>query len=339
MKTIGIVGIAKNTGKTTTTNALIEDLYRTSTPFCVTSIGYDGEEIDNITALPKPRISLNKGTLVVTAADCIAPQAESYRILRQTEIPTVLGNIQICQTEKPVNAVVAGPKTGDDLQRVMEMLQDFACDVLLVDGALNRVAPFVKVENLVIAVGPSANHNLDELAQEIKLIVDLTRLPVWQCKGAPCKGAPFPFPGKSAAGSQSVNVDPQKKAIWVHGPVYARTLHTKIEDFCRNTPVSALIIESALHLLSGSEYRDIQRFMQYLRKAGLELYTQKQIRLSGLTINPAYPVPLKKGLNDYELRYVDEQLFRQKLRAWLDDETHIFNVKKESVQPLLEQAV
>jgi hypothetical protein len=136
-----------------------------------------------------------------------------------------------------------------------------------------------------------------------------------------------------------VNVDPQKKAIWVHGPVYARTLHTKIEDFCRNTPVSALIIESALHLLSGSEYRDIQRFMQYLRKAGLELYTQKQIRLSGLTINPAYPVPLKKGLNDYELRYVDEQLFRQKLRAWLDDETHIFNVKKESVQPLLEQAL
>lgn len=339
MKTIGIVGIAKNTGKTTTTNALIEYLYQQDAKICVTSIGYDGEEIDNITALPKPRISLNAGTLVVTASDCVAPQAESYRILRQTDIHTVLGNIQICQTEKPVNAIVAGPKTGDDLQKVMGMLQDFACDVLLVDGALNRVAPFVKVENLVIAVGPSANHNLDELAQEIKLIVDLTRVPVWQCKGAPCKGAPFRFPGKSAAGSQSVNVDPQKKAIWVHGPVYARTLHTKIEDFCRNTPVSALIIESALHLLSGSEYRDIQRFMQYLRKTGLDLYTQKQIRLSGLTINPAYPVPVKNGLNTYELRYVDEQIFKEKLQALLDHKSLIINVKHESVEPLLEQVM
>lgn len=329
MKTIGIVGIAKNTGKTTTTNALIEYLYQKSTPFCVTSIGYDGEEIDNITALPKPRIGLNTGTLVVTASDCIAPQAESYRILRQTDIPTVLGSLQICQAEKPVNAIVAGPKTGDDLQKVMGMLQDFACDVLLVDGALNRVAPFVKVENLVIAVGPAANHNLDELAGEVKLMIDLTRLPVW----------PVAFPMKSAAGSHGVHVDPQHKAVWVHGPVYANTLHKKIADFCRNTPVSALIIESVLHLLSGSEPREIQRFVHNLRKDDIDLYVQKQIRLLGLTINPAYPVPVKKGLNTYQLRYVDEQLFKEKLQARLNHENLIINVKKESAEPLLERVV
>ncbi|GAK55342.1 hypothetical protein U27_02174 [Candidatus Vecturithrix granuli] len=334
MKTIGIVGIAKNTGKTTTTNALIEYLYQQDAKICVTSIGYDGEEIDNITALPKPRISLNPGTLVVTASDCVAPQAESYRILRQTDIHTVLGNIQICQTEKPVNAIVAGPKTGDDLQRVMGMLQDFACDVLLVDGALNRVAPFAKVENLVIAVGPAANHDLDELAREIKLIVDLTRLTVWQCKGDP-----FPFSGKSAAGSQGVDVDPQNNAVWVHGPVYATTLQKKIAEFRQSTPVSALIIASALHLLSGSEYREIQRFMQHLRQASIDLFVQKQIRLLGLTINPAYPAPVKKGLNIYQLRYVDEQIFKEKLQALLDHESLMINVKNESAEPLLERAV
>ncbi len=189
-------------------------------------------------------------------------------------------------------------KTGDDLQRVMEMLQDFVCDVLLVDEiTLNRVAPFVKVENLVIAVGPSASHNLDELAREIKLIVDLTRVPVWQCKGAPCKDAPFPFPGKSAASSQSVNVDPQKPFGYGWR---MRVLSQKIEDFCRNTPVSALIIESALHLLSGSEYCGIQRFMQYLRKVGIDLYTQKaDSALRTHDQSGLYPVPLKKGTEQW----------------------------------------
>ena len=329
MKTIGIVGIAKNTGKTTTTNALLEHLYKSAAKVGVTSIGYDGEEFDNITALPKPRIGLNKGTLLITASDCIAPQAASYKVLRQTDVQTVLGHIQICRTETAVNAIVAGPKTGDDLQKVIDMLQDFACDVLLVDGALNRVAPFVKVENLVVAVGPAANHHLDELAQEIKLLVDLTRLPI----------CPSPVPATGRAESNGVEFDPQTGTIWVNGPVYTNTIQNSLKKFSRNTPVTSLIIPSVLHLLSGSGFREIQRFMSYADKAGLAIFVRKQIRLLGLTINPAYPVPLKKGLNDYELRYVDEQLFKDKLRALLDHESLILNVKKESVQPLLERAM
>lgn len=330
MKTLGIVGIAKNTGKTTTTNALIEHLYTRAAKIGVTSIGYDGEEFDNITALPKPRIALNKGTLVITASGCIAPQAASYKVLRQTDIQTVLGQIQICRTETAVNTVVAGPKTGDDLQKVIDLLlQDFDCDVLLVDGALNRVAPFVKIENLVIAVGPAANHDLDELAQDIKLLVDLTRLPVW----------PSLVPAGNGSEANGVEFDPQTGTVWAHGPVYTKTLHNTLKSFSRKNPVSSLILPSVLHLLSGSSFREIQRFMNYADEAGLAIFVKKHIRLLGLTINPAYPVPLKKGLNAYELRYVDEQLFRERLRALLSPESLILNVKKESVHPLLERAI
>jgi len=57
---VGIAGTAKNTGKTTTTSAILDELYNMEIPIGLTSIGYDGEEIDNITRLPKPRLFVRK---------------------------------------------------------------------------------------------------------------------------------------------------------------------------------------------------------------------------------------------------------------------------------------
>ena len=48
-KAIGILGTAKNTGKTTTFNFLLEWSNLKSIRVGLTSIGYDGEDIDNIT--------------------------------------------------------------------------------------------------------------------------------------------------------------------------------------------------------------------------------------------------------------------------------------------------
>jgi cobyric acid synthase len=47
MKSVGIIGTAKNDGKTTTLSALLRSLKNRK--IAVTGIGYDGEEIDNIT--------------------------------------------------------------------------------------------------------------------------------------------------------------------------------------------------------------------------------------------------------------------------------------------------
>ncbi|MCC6548479.1 MAG: hypothetical protein IT279_00265, partial [Ignavibacteriaceae bacterium] len=65
MKSTGIIGTAKNTGKTTTLNWLMKQ--QGSTGIAVTGIGYDGEERDNITMLPKPRLRFEEGVIVATA--------------------------------------------------------------------------------------------------------------------------------------------------------------------------------------------------------------------------------------------------------------------------------
>jgi len=77
---LALIGLAKNVGKTTTTNYLLETLlgeklYRAE-ELALTSLGLDGEAIDVLTGLPKPRYVPPAGLIVATTADLL-DQAES----------------------------------------------------------------------------------------------------------------------------------------------------------------------------------------------------------------------------------------------------------------------
>lgn len=109
MITVGIVGTWKNTGKTTTLSYLLSKLINKKLRIAVTGIGYDGEEIDNITALPKPRLLFERDTVVTTSEKCLKNVDLFYKILEKTEHKTALGNVLIVETLSPGMIVVAGP--------------------------------------------------------------------------------------------------------------------------------------------------------------------------------------------------------------------------------------
>ena len=66
-KSVSIVGMAKNTGKTTCLNYVLERLAEENHKIAVTSIGVDGEERDVLYNTLKPRISLKEGTIFITS--------------------------------------------------------------------------------------------------------------------------------------------------------------------------------------------------------------------------------------------------------------------------------
>src|SRR5881397_2066455 len=77
---LSLIGLSKNVGKTTTTNHLLEtllhhNLYHAG-ELAITSLGLDGEAIDALTGLPKPRYAPEAGMLVATTATLLL-QAES----------------------------------------------------------------------------------------------------------------------------------------------------------------------------------------------------------------------------------------------------------------------
>ena len=63
---ISIIGMNKNVGKTTTLNQILKEA-RGRISLGLTSIGRDGEDQDLVTGAEKPKIYVERGTLIATA--------------------------------------------------------------------------------------------------------------------------------------------------------------------------------------------------------------------------------------------------------------------------------
>ena len=113
---IGTAGTAKNTGKTTTNIAILRELFKTDISIGLTSIGYDGEDIDNITGLPKPRLLLKEGTIVATSEKCLHGSTAQFDVIKSTNISTPLGKIIIAQVIKKGLVIIAGPNKSTELR-------------------------------------------------------------------------------------------------------------------------------------------------------------------------------------------------------------------------------
>jgi dethiobiotin synthetase len=162
---IGIAGTAKNTGKTTASIAILQELFKTNISIGLTSIGYDGEDIDNITGLPKPSLFLKKGTTVATSEKCISGCTAQLDIIKTTNISTPLGKIIIAQVVKEGLVVIAGPNKSIELRCVLGLIRQMNCKLIIVDGALNRLAPMIETNGIILATGAARNTDIDVIVQ------------------------------------------------------------------------------------------------------------------------------------------------------------------------------
>ncbi|HWQ61608.1 MAG TPA: hypothetical protein VN521_04810, partial [Negativicutes bacterium] len=173
---LGIAGTAKNTGKTTVTAALIQELRTRGTGFYLTSIGYDGEDLDNVTGLPKPRLRVEPGDVVATAEKCLAASTAGLDKIESTDIETPLGRIYIARVTKGGLVVTAGPNKSAEVRELAAMLSRLGPGVTIFDGALNRIAPLAETDGFILATGASRTVNIPRLAQETGAIWKLSAL-------------------------------------------------------------------------------------------------------------------------------------------------------------------
>lgn len=66
-RSVAIIGMAKNTGKTFTFNQLLMEGQKRGLKLALTSIGLDGEERDSLLRHKKPPITVFPGMIVATA--------------------------------------------------------------------------------------------------------------------------------------------------------------------------------------------------------------------------------------------------------------------------------
>lgn len=174
-RSLAMIGMGKNVGKTTALNALVEEAQRHDLPLALTSIGRDGELVDAISSHPKPPIRVPVGTLVATVEGALPEVEGAFDVLEQTGLRTALGPIVIAQALRAAQWELSGPALGSGLLQLRQRFYQLGARLVIFDGAFDRrssATPSLTEATLLVsgaALDPDQEVVLAETAHRVRL--------------------------------------------------------------------------------------------------------------------------------------------------------------------------
>lgn len=327
---IGIAGTAKNTGKTTTTSAIMERVYSRGIVLGLTSIGLDGEIVDNVTGLPKPRITCENGTYVAIAEACLTASTAQIEIIQKTEIRTALGRLIVGRVKKPGLVVVAGPNKSSELRMVNLILEELGCRLILVDGALNRIAPMVETDGIILATGASRTADINKLTKETSAFAGILNIPIWQ-------GDDSTFLQVGSILSEEMvrgllpEISSHISGITISGIIGEGSFQKLLQLGREQLRGKTILLRDPIKVLVAGSPDRMQELIGSLNEAGVNIAVQKKINLLCVTINPFYP-RYRYQSRDYEPAYIDKNELKAALTASIS--VPVVNVLDEGIDEL-----
>ena len=268
-RTVAVVGLAKNCGKTTVVNHLLE---RLPGPAGVASLGLDGERTDHLTGLPKPRVTPPEGAFVVTA-DGLAPPGE---VVRRTGIRTAVGEVVVVRCDGRWPVIVSGPARLEQLDEVIAALLELGAAQVLLEGALGRLGPAApgRCEAVVVAAGAAAARTEGELDLTLRLAVDALA-PAISNEPAAAHVAHAAGYEPELAGRIAAAGGPVEIAGAITGPL--------IELLLRRGTHCRLIAPDPTHLLASP------RQLARAARGGVCVAVRRPLAIAALTASPFHP--------------------------------------------------
>lgn len=303
--------MAKNAGKTTVLNKIIEELEAES--FAITSIGLDGEKIDNVTNKPKPRIKVHENMIIATAESCLNECTFTYQIHEKTNITTALGKIIIIEATSDGLCLLAGPSTKNEMIQVVSMLKKYGPKHILIDGALFRksIAASRVSDAIILATGASYNNNMNIVINDTKALIDQLSL---ECADSDIikvfkqKKSNLlidindkvkkidNFWNKTSKNTISNSLEKDSKSLILQGAL-TNSIVDELVDVRHKISKLDLIVQDATHILCG--YENYKK----LALLNVRVKVMNQIQVLFVTLNPITP---------YGLGF-DKTLFKSKL--------------------------
>ncbi len=283
---IGIVGTAKNTGKTTTLITVYNFLYKKRKKIFITSIGYDGEDFDNITSLPKPRIRVHPNTIIATAEKILNQSKIPFKLHLRTGMYNPLGEILVVEILQDDFITFAGPTTRAGVQKLLnfELLNRF--DFVLIDGSINRLAPLEFSDYLIFTTGPARSEKLDQLTFELGLIET-----VFNC-GEKIKNDSNEIPAVNNLLhlhqiEQIMNSLKVSNKVRIDGVLNFRVFLDFISQLDNTFEI---ILNSPLTLIYSFELFELNEILSQFRIQDVRISFMNRPELLCFTINPTYPI-------------------------------------------------
>lgn len=165
IRSLSVIGMVKNAGKTVTLNHLIQEASKRGIRLGLTSVGRDGEKRDAVYSIPKPSIFTPAGAVVATAQACLQNSSAQMEILMKTGFQSAMGEIIIGRVIRQGNIELAGPSFISQQLAVKQQMQKLGAELVLVDGALDRVSTAVPTftEAVVLATGAALGGSMQDV--------------------------------------------------------------------------------------------------------------------------------------------------------------------------------
>lgn len=325
-RSVSIIGMCKNAGKTTALNRLIREFADVGETLALTSIGRDGEDKDRVTGTKKPGIYIPEGTLAATAAQLVLHHCDASReILDTTGIFTPMGQVVLLRARSAGAIELAGPSMTSQLAQLRREFFAWGADRLFIDGALSRKslcsrrvsdatilctgASYHKDLNTVVAdtayqcriltLPESADARLREIPEEMRENILVTDAALWPIPaGMTLEEALHTPEGKNA------------KAVFLGGALTDHGIRSLIMSALPLQGLTLVVRDSSKILLKR------ENFEKLLRR-GVQLQVLDCVNLVALTVNP---------FSAYGIHFPPET-FLQAMRAQVD--LPVINVMEE----------
>lgn len=178
-KSLSIVGLEKNTGKTECLNYVLSRLRDSRKQIALTSIGIDGESRDQVTQTHKPEIELSEGMMFVTSELHYAKRRLLSEVVDVSKQSTSLGRLVTAKAIHSGKVMLSGPANNAEIVKLIADLKTKGVDLTIVDGALSRKSlgsPAV-TEAMILATGAALSANIPQLVFKTQFVFDLIQLP------------------------------------------------------------------------------------------------------------------------------------------------------------------
>ena len=178
-KTLSIVGMAKNAGKTTALNYLIEEADDEGIRLGITSTGRDGETQDLVTGTEKPRVYLYEDTIVSVPTQLYELADAGLEIVKISDYRTSIGDLLLCRVADSGYVQIAGPVATAHTKKMCQEMFEMGCELILIDGAIDRksIASPETSDAIILSTGAVLSRNMKKVIEDTAHIVELYGIP------------------------------------------------------------------------------------------------------------------------------------------------------------------
>jgi len=297
-KTLSIIGLAKNSGKTETLNYLIHEAKKINLKLGITSTGRDGEKTDLVTETEKPSIYVEEGMIIATGRKTLYLTDAGLELLEDTDITTPMGRIMICRVVQEGEVQIAGPISSKDMEKTIKLMWKYHIHNLFIDGAVDRktVSSPIITDGCIIAAGAVLSRDVKKVVEKTSHIIECYSLPeiedeklikiLKNVDTTAVINKNYEFEklqvktglGNGSKIKNAVNKD--SKYIFIDGALTSSLLKNLVDKDGLNY---------TLVLRDGTKIFTEPYTWNNLKRQGMKIKVLKKIKIAAVTVNPVSP--------------------------------------------------